>query len=546
MNRPAALADYLAVVRRRRWIVVAVPVVAVVAAFVLSSSQRGVYRASAQVLVNRSSVVALIANISDPSVYDPTRFLATEASIARSPVLAARVVAAAGVPGLSAGRLLAESSVTPAPDADLLSVAVSDRSPRVAVALANAYANQFTQYKTELDTARINAAVRSLAARTAILRADGQAGSAAYATLIQYQGQLETVGRLLAHNTTVLQPASGAAKISPRPRRDAILAGLLGAVLGLALAFLTDSLDRRVRSEHEVEEGLGLPLLARVPRPPRRLEKANRLVMLTQPTSLETEPFRKLRTSLEFVNVDQHARTILITSAVGQEGKSTTIANLAVALARSGRKVAVVDLDLRRPFLDRLFHVGSAPGLSDVALGHTKLSEALRPIALKRDAHPTPRRRGMRSAGAVLTETLTPGSAISSNGHSAIEGVLSLLPAGTTVSDPGEFIGREGIAGILEELGGNFDFVLVDSPPLLALGDAMTLSAKVDAMFVVARLRFVRRGVLEELARQLETCQAEKLGFVLTGAELEEGYGQGDYYSYAAPKAGQTEQQPVQ
>src|SRR5438876_12424477 len=94
-SRPQALADYLAVVRRRKWLVVAVPLVAVVVAFVLSSSQRGVFRASAQVLVNRSNVVALIANISDPSVYDPTRFLSTEASIARSPVLAGRVVAAA-------------------------------------------------------------------------------------------------------------------------------------------------------------------------------------------------------------------------------------------------------------------------------------------------------------------------------------------------------------------------------------------------------------------------------------------------------------------
>ena len=130
----------------------------------------------------------------------------------------------------------------------------------------------------------------------------------------------------------------------------------------------------------------------------------------------------------------------------------------------------------------------------------------------------------------------------SSNGRSDIEGVLNLLPAGTMPSDAGEFVGNAGIAAIIEELRQQFDYVLVDAPPLLAVGDAMTLSAEVEGIIAVTRLRFVHRQLLHELARHLEMCRAEKLGFVLTGAELEEGYGYG-YYDYAPSKAERAEQQ---
>jgi ATPases involved in chromosome partitioning len=104
--------------------------------------------------------------------------------------------------------------------------------------------------------------------------------------------------------------------------------------------------------------------------------------MLHESTGAQAETFRKLRTSLEFLNPDGALRTIMVTSAVEQEGKSTTIANLGVALARGNRRVVVVDLDLRRPYLSRLFHVGGRPGITDVAVKHAELSEALRPIAI--------------------------------------------------------------------------------------------------------------------------------------------------------------------
>jgi polysaccharide biosynthesis transport protein len=515
-NRPTTVADYLAILRRRLAIVILPPLIAGLAAFFLSARQDPVYRASADVLVNRTSVVGAITQVSDPAAGDPTRFLTTQASIARSPELATRVVRAAGVPGLTPGGLLGESSVDPSPDSDLLHVSVSDRSGSVATLLANTYAQEFTRYKTELDTARIDKALEALNTRIKALQDRGATSSPAYETLVEDQGKLETVGKLLADNTSVLRPADGAGKVHPRPRRNAILGGLLGAVLGLALAFLGEALDRRVRTEKEIEDALELPLLARVPKPPRQLRKADELVMLKEPTSVHAETFRKLKTSIEFVNPHGAARTIMVTSAVEQEGKSTTIANLAVALARGNRRVALVDLDLRRPFLGRLFHVNGRPGITDVAMSRASLTDVIRPIALPAmtASDVDSRMNGRKSASPP------------SNGRTNVESLLHFVPAGTIPPSAGELLDDDRLLAVLDELATRFDVVLVDTPPLLAFDDAMILSAKVDAIFAITRLGKVQRPILHEFARQLRNCQADVLGYVITGVD------HGDSYAY--------------
>jgi len=548
-NRPTGLPDFLAILRRRTWIIAVVLVVTPLSAVVFSKLQQPLYQGTAKVLVNRANIVSAITNVTDPSTVgnDPTRFLTTQSDIARSPTLASRVVDAAGVPGLTVEKLLADSKVTAAANADLLNVSVSSTNRRDAIRLADIYAQEFTTFKTDLDTARINDALVTLRQRIKALSAAGVSpASPSYATLLQYASQLETVGKLLANNTQVLNRAV-AEQTRPRTKRNALLGGLLGIVIGVGLAFLAEAIDRRVRVEKEIEESLDLPLLARIPRPPRRLRNADQLVMLAEPTSVESETFRKLRTHIEFVNLESDARTIMVTSAVGREGKSTTIANLAIALARAGRRVALVDLDLRRPFLDKFFRLESVPGVTDVVLKHSKLLDAMRPIGLTgrvRDLDPSLKRGfGWRPSSRSNSRPTSSRAVMqSSNGRSDIEGVLNLLPAGTMPSDAGEFVGNAGIAAIIEELRQQFDYVLVDAPPLLAVGDAMTLSAQVEGIIAVTRLRFVQRQLLHELARHLEMCRAEKLGFVLTGAELEEGYGYG-YYDYAPSKAERAEQQ---
>lgn len=536
----STVAGYLAVLRRRKWIVALPLVLAPIAAVWFSTMQSPLYQATAEVLVQPASIVSSITAV-NPTSGDPARFLTTQSDIARNPELIGRVVAAAGVPGVTVGRLLADSQVSARSDADVLDISVKAANPFAAAQLTDTYATELTSFKTEFDTARVNEAIASIKTRIAALTAHGvPQTSPAYATLQDYQGRLETIGKLLADNTKVLGLAHGASKIRPRPRRDGILGVLLGAILGLGLAFLAEALDRRVRSEHEIEEALDVPLLARVTKPPRRLRKVNHLVMLAEPMGVQAEAFRKLRTNIEFLHLAQDARTIMVTSAVQREGKSTTVANLAVALARKGRRVALVDLDLRRPFLHRFFDTGPVPGMTDVVLNRVRLVEALRPIPLPVVLPESVSRghvNGRRAAGKV--------GASRSNGHKEVEGVLSLLPAGATQPSPGEFVESEGVAAVLAALSERFDFVLVDAPPLLAVGDALTLSAKVDAVFAVARLTVVQRPVLHELARQLESCPARNLGFVLTGAEQGESYGYGDVYGYTQQAESSRDEQAV-
>jgi len=533
---PTSLGDYLAILRRRLWIIVIPLVLAPTLAIILSSAQKPVYEASAKIWIKRADIAAAVAGVNDPTLQvDPVRFLQTQASVARDPEVARRAVAAAGVSGISADALLGSSSVTPESDADVLDVKVRSGKPELAARLANAYSYQFTKYRTELDTGRVNDALKNVRAQTNSLRARGVSiDSPAYGTLLESRTRLETLGKLLADNTQVLQPAKGATKIRPKPAQKGIIGALLGGVLGLGLAFLGEALDRRVRSEEEIGSILGLPLLGRVPKPARRLRKANELVMLAEPRSIAAEPVRALRTSIDFVNLERNARTIMVTSSVQREGKSTTIANLAVAFARAGRRVVLVDLDLRRPFVNRFFGFRPVPGITDVVLGRLSASEAIRAVPV-----PTPVSAGNSGPHGVDTTRR------SSNGHGQVEGFLHVLPAGTIPPDPGEVIEGEAIGGVLESLRAQFDIVLIDTPPLLVVGDALALSAKVDAMFLITRLKLVHRGMLHELARLLEACPADKLGYVVASAELSEAYGYAYGYGYPAIEAERTDKERV-
>jgi succinoglycan biosynthesis transport protein ExoP len=241
--------------------------------------------------------------------------------------------------------------------------------------------------------------------------------------------------------------------------------------------------------------------------------------MLADPRSVHAETFRKLRTTVEFVNLDHHARTIMVTSAGPREGKSTTVANLAVALARAGRRVVLVDLDLRRPSLHPFFRVRGDNGITDVVVDRLTLGDALRRIPLPALERSSANGDGSNGAGLLhdLRET--------SDSRSSAEGVLHLLPCGTLPPAADEFLERAHVDRVLDQLASQFDIVLVDAPPVLAVGDAMSLTADVDAMILVTRMGIDRRQ-LQELARQLQSSRADVLGFVLTGVA------HGDSYTY--------------
>ena len=504
-------AEFLRTIRRRAWIAVLAIVLVPVGAYYYSSKQPKLYQSSSEVLLSRQNLAALISGIPDYSFYDPS-VVKTQAELAMVPAVAQRTVRAAGVSGLTAGQLLGETQVTPQTDTDLLTFTVTDGNAARASRLATEYAHQYTLYRRDLDTASLKQALTDLQGRLSQLAAQGKTDTGAYRGLVSRQQQLQTLQALSTSNASLVRPASGASQVQPKPLRNGFVGLALGLILGVGLALLLETLDTRVRSVEDIEHRLKLPLLARLSEPPRRYQRKNKLVMLEDPTDHQAESFRMLRTNVDFVTLGRDARVIMVTSAQDREGKSTTIANLAVAFARTGRRVVLVDLDLRRPALDQFFDLRGREGLTNVALGEVSLDDAIKYVAVEPEMT-SPRRRDPTNG----------------NGTGAIEGVLELLLSGPPPPAAGEFAASGVVGDVLDELRERADIVLVDAPPLLQVGDAITLTARVDALFVVTRLKMMRRPVLKELARVLETVPAEKLGFVLTGAKFEEGYGYAGY-----------------
>ena len=523
----ATLRDYLHVVRRRKWIILQAVALVPLAAVLFSLHQQKLYQASAQVLLSSQNLAAQLTNTQSTGInLQPDRIAQTQAGIARAPEIAQRVLDRLSGTGLTVDQFLADSTVSTSPNADLLGFTVTNHNPLLARRLVDAYAREYTIYRRQLDTGAIKNALQGLNARLKQLSTAGDRHGALYSSLVDRQQTLATMDALQTANATVIKQADGAAQVQPRPTRNGILGLALGIVLGIGLAFLWEALDTRVRSAQEIGERLGgLPLLARVPAPRKKLRAKNKLVMLDDPTSVSAETFRMLRTNLDFVTLDNRAKTIMITSAVEQEGKSTTIANLAVALARAGQRVALVDLDLRRPFLARFFGL-DGPGVTQVALGHATLDEALARIAIT----DTP------EAGREPRNGNVSGNGSGANGKAAVKGLLEVIPTGPIPPDPGEFVATHALAEILGELRDRADIVLIDAPPALRVGDAMTLSSKVDGIVVVTRMKIVRRQMLAELARQLASVPTPVLGFVVTDAAEENagygyGYGYGGYYA---------------
>jgi capsular exopolysaccharide synthesis family protein len=362
-----------------------------------------------------------------------------------------------------------------------------------------------------VDTGGITSARQDVETQIAKLGAQHQRTSGLYASLVAKDEQLRTLAALQTSNASVIRTAGAAVQVQPLTARNVALGIALGIVLGLGAAFLREALDTRVRTSEGASDLLQLPILGRLPQPPRGFRGSDRLVMLERAHGPESEAFRMLRTNVEFANLERRARVVLVTSASVEEGKTTTSANLAIALAASGQRVVLADLDLRRPRIATLFDLDGRPGVTDVVLGHAELEEALSSIAL-----------GSRN-GAPAT-----------NGATST-GDLEVLGTGPLPLNPGELIGSQPLSRILGQLAARADFVIVDCSPLLAAGDALTVSASVDAIVVVVRVNRVRRHTLNEVRRVLEASPAEKLGMVVTGSSADEEYGGAYGYRYHRP-----------
>lgn len=494
-RQASTLRDYLQIARRRRWIILAVVALTMLSAAFFSVRQEKRYEASAELLV-RSGF-----DVTQP----PDRALQTQADVATaSPVVARRVRTALGL------RATPDIKVTPKTDSDILVFTGTASSPQLAARVATQYALQFKEFEHNLAIQDLKGALRGVEAQIEVLDLSNPGDRILYSRLLDRREELRTEIDQTPGAILVRQATAGA-QVQPRPVRNTLFGLVLGLVLGAGLAFLREALDTRVRTTDEVAEQLGVPLLARVPRPPRSLRRTDRLVMINDPDSPGAEAFRILRANVDFARIETDARAVLVTSAAEGEGKSTTAANLAVALARAGQRVVLVDLDLRRPILHRFFDL-RGPGVAQLASGRATLDEALAPIPLVWPGSHTLSRRENDELGQA-------------------GGMLQVLPAGPIPGNVDDVLTNQVVADVVENLRKSSDIVLIDSTPL-GIGDAMALTAAVDAVLIVTRMDLVRRPMLRELHRILAAVPAHTIGFVATGVEPSTSYsGYAGYYA---------------
>lgn len=514
------LRDALAVIRQRKQIVILCALLVPAAALVFSLLQKPAYQGQADVLLSQKNLAASLTNLQDQSIQasNADRVAQTQAELAKTPIVARNTLKALGIKDMTATELLEATDVSSSQNSDILVFKITDHDRVRARKLVNEYAEQYTLFRTKIDTGAIAHALTEVD-RQLTGRQGRRAEGALRNTLLEKREQLRTLLALQTSNSYVVRVETKAEQVRPTPMRNTVLGVILGLMLGVALAFAFDALDTRLRTAEEIAEAIGAPLLVRVPLEGDRGEAPEPL-MIAEPNSPDTEAYRLLRSNLEFASLGNDARTILFTSAVENEGKSTTVANLAVAHALAGKRVCLADLDLRHPSVERMFNQLPGRGVTDIAVGNASLDEALVQIKLS-EAGKTAAANGSGPDGEKTASGLW------------------LLPCGAIPPDPGEFVSTQALAAVVGQLRERFDLVLIDTPPLLRVGDPITLSKNVDGIVVVGRRGVLHTGMASEIRRLLSAAPARTLGVVVIGGgSAERGYGYGGYgygYGYGYP-----------
>ena len=492
-ERMSTLQFYLSVIGRRRLPMLIAFLIPVVFAVALTVTAKKQYQGSALVVINRQSLSDQLTGTPDPtaSASDYLSIITTDAYAAGSIQVANRVARAVPDAHLSGQAILAQATITPKQDADIVQFAVRDPDPSLAQRLSTEFARQFVTYEQTRETASITGILANVDARLARARQEGS--RSLMSTLKSRDQQLRTLLSLQTPDNYVVTLTTSASLVSPRKGLDLGLGVFAGVVLAVLLAAALEALDTRVRSGDEVESLVDAPLLGRVGTPRRR--NARRIVSLVDPGDPAAEPFRILRTNLQLQTLVHPARVVMVSGAAEGEGKSLTIANLAVAEARAGRSVILVDLDLRRPSQHLLFDTsGRSPGVTDVLVGDVSLDDAMVDIPLTSNEH------GGRS-----------------------EGSLCLLRSGPLPPDPGELVASDHAERLIQSLRNTADLVYVDCPPMLVAGDALAISRYCDAIVVVTRLSWAKRSSLNHLAQVLAGTPARVAGLVITGDKRPSG-----------------------
>lgn len=450
------LKDYLRVVRKR-WVTIVVTTLIVVGlAAVWTGTQTKEYTSSTQFFVSVSG--SDNAQLQQGSTFTQER-VKSYAQLLKTPRALTPVVEELG-DDTSTPDLADQLTITTPPETVILDVAVTDTDPAHAQEIADAIGETFPEVVSQVE------------------RPEGSEQSSPI-------------------KVSLVKPAStGDVPTSPVPARNLALGVIIGLLLGVGLALLRHLLDTTVRTDDDVEEITEEPIIGAVHYDPRAGKEP--LIVQTDPSSPRSEAFRAVRTNLMFVDAANHPRTILLTSSIPGEGKSTTIANLALTLAQSGSSVCLIEADLRRPRLLEYLGLEGAAGLTDLLIERADLDDVLQPYGSDR---------------------------------------LEVIGAGAIPPNPSELLASDAMSRVLAQLSARFDYVLIDTPPVLPVTDAVVLSTKVDGVIVLVGTTIVRKEQLEATLESINAVDNTLLGLVLNrvGHKTSGGYGAG-YYGYYDPE----------
>jgi non-specific protein-tyrosine kinase len=522
------LRDYLTTLRRHWRLLVLVPLLAVAAAAFWSFRQTPVYQAKASVLVN-----PLSANPT-PQAARPDQLInmANEKQVAQSAAvaeLAGKQLRSTATPD----RLLEHVSAEVPADSQILAISYLDTVPETAQRGADAFAKAYLDYRQDIVTRQVASKRKSLESQITKLSADTRKQEAivanpnasetarrnAEAVLSLQNNELTNLGQELAALNRielsagrVIQPA----ELPSRPASPSHLINLgagafIGLFLAIAVAFVRDRSGDRLRGQGDLADRVDRPVLASIPklsrwkRRPSGLGWTRRsplaLVLLDEPTSPAAEAYRTLRTRVARLAAQLDINSIMVVSPDVGEGKSTTAANLAVALAESRSNVLLVSADLRRPRVHQFFSLENKSGLANLLTDRTQ------------NGPPT---SGLRSHTALELWSLTP--------H------LWAILSGPPITHASSLMDSDAMKEFLKEQRDQFDFVIIDCAPALVVADSLALAPLVDAVLVVADAKKTRRAAVSQLREQLEHVGGKMVGAVLNRAPKPRATS--SYYSY--------------
>lgn len=489
------LRSYLRMFWRWKWVFLFFLIAAPVVCYLIASSSPKVYKSSALVGINSTTVNTSLLN--GGGSFSTSNVTAIAELVTTTPVadLAAGLMKPPADPGQIAGEVSAQGD----PTTNFLTISAQDRSAARAAEIANAFARAVAQNLEQSAISQIDSTIKGIRTQ---LRGLGHDNPGEQSQLQQELNQLVASRANQGGEAAILQAATPAGAPAGTSVRRAVELGLLiGVLLGFGAVLVAENADRRLRTPEDLENVTDLPLLAVI----ERSAFASGLATSRE----DEEAFQMLRTALMFFNVDRPLRSVMITSAGEKEGKTTIATRLAIASAMSGLKVVLVDADLRRAQVSARLGIHGKEGLGSVLAG------------------------GRRLADVVIRQALVDQPGV---------GELMVVPAGPPPPNPSALMSSQRMRELVAELEAGSDLVIVDTPAALAVSDPVPLMRAVSGVVLVARMNQSSRQTIRRLLKVIESAHGNALGVVATGATSGPGYSHyyPKYYSHTNGTNGTT------